>query len=404
MADKDKDLEDNEVITIENDEVVNKYKMAAEVSNCVLKKVVESAVDGAKIVDLCAKGDNLIEENVKLLFTKAKNITKGIAFPTCVSVNHIICHFSPLPSDPDSSEVLKNGDVAKIQLGTQIDGFAAIVATTIVVGASKENPVKGRRADLLTAAHLASEAALRLIKPGSGNMKVTDTIQKIAKAFDTNSVEGMLSYQQEKNNIEGKKQIILNPNENQKVDKVEFGENEVYGVDILISTGEGKPKPTTKRVTVYKKTDITYLLKLKASRLVYNEISQTFGSFPFPLRALSDEKKAKMGIIECTKHSLVAPYEVYQEKEGEFVAQFFSTILLTKNGTSIITDTLYDPETVQSDKKLEDEEILQLLSTSVGKPKKKKKKKANTASTAAGSDNTIKEEVVSTEVSAEASG
>jgi hypothetical protein len=50
----------------------------------------------------------------------------------------------------------------------------------------------------------------------------------------------MLSYQQEKNNIEGKKQIILNPNENQKLEKVDFGENEVYGVDILISTGEGK--------------------------------------------------------------------------------------------------------------------------------------------------------------------
>jgi len=50
----------------------------------------------------------------------------------------------------------------------------------------------------------------------------------------------MLSYQQEKNNIEGKKQIILNPNENQKLEKVNFGENEVYGVDILISTGEGK--------------------------------------------------------------------------------------------------------------------------------------------------------------------
>jgi hypothetical protein len=59
---------------------------------------------------------------------------------------------------------------------------------------------------------------------------------------------------------------------------------------------------------------------------------------------------------------------------------------------------------------LEDEEILKLLSTSVGKPKKKKKKKANTASTAdtaptaAGSDDTIKDEVVPTEVSAEASG
>jgi methionine aminopeptidase len=118
-------------------------------------------------------------------------ICLGIAFPTCVSVNHIICHFSPLPSDADSSEVLKNGDVVKIQLGAQIDGFAAIVATTIVVGASKENPVKGRIADLLTAAHLASGAALRLIKPKNNNTEVTETIQKIAKAFDTNSVEGV---------------------------------------------------------------------------------------------------------------------------------------------------------------------------------------------------------------------
>ena len=52
----------------------------------------------------------------------------------------------------------------------------------------------------------------------------------------------MLSYQQEKNNIEGKKQIILNPSDSQKreFESVNFGENEVYGVDILISTGEGK--------------------------------------------------------------------------------------------------------------------------------------------------------------------
>ena len=119
------------------------------------------------------------------------SICIGVAFPTCISVNHIICHFSPLPSDAEGSEVLKNGEIVKIQLGTQIDGFAAIVATTIVVGASKEEPVTGRLADLLTAAYLASEAALRLIKPGLNNMKVTETIQKIAKAFDTNSVEGV---------------------------------------------------------------------------------------------------------------------------------------------------------------------------------------------------------------------
>ncbi|KAF0442089.1 proliferation-associated protein 1 [Gigaspora margarita] len=369
--------EQTEVIqTVQNPDVVQKYQMAAEVSNRVLKVVIDAAVEGARILDLCALGDKSIEDGVKNLFAKDKKISKGIAFPTCVSVNQIICHFSPLPSDPEGSEVLKNGDLAKIQLGAQIDGYAAIVATTIVVGASKDKPVKGRLADVITAAHLASEAALRLVKPGLSNDKVTETIQKIAKSFDTNSVEGMLSYQQERNDIEGKKQIILNPNEAQRRDfeTVQFGENEVYGIDILISTGEGKPKASSIRTTVYKKTGNTYSLKMKTSRLLFTEISQKFGTFPFPLRALEDEKKARLGIAECANHALVTPYDVYQGKEGDFVAQFFNTVLLTKNGSIKITNTLYDSEVVQSDKKVEDEEIISLLATSL-KPKKKNKKK-----------------------------
>nr|CAG8462797.1 10437_t:CDS:2 [Entrophospora candida] len=343
-----------------------KYSMID--ANSVLKKMIESAVDGARIIDLCAMGDKLIDDGVKVLFSKAKHITK---------VNHIICHFSPLPSDPEGSEVLKNEDLVKIQLGAQVDGFAAIVASTFVVGATKEKPVVGKLADVLMAAHLASEAALRLIKPGLSNVKVTETTQEIAQIYGTNTVEGMLSYQQEKNIIEGKKQIILNPSDAQKRvhEVVEFSENEVYGVDILISTGEGKRKPSNKRTTVYKKTENNYSLKMKTARLIFNEISQKFGPFPFPLRALEDEKKARMGILECSNHSLVTPYEVYQDKEGDFVAQFFNTVLLTKNGSIKITNTLFNPEAVKSDKKIESEEILKLLATNLKPSKKKDKKK-----------------------------
>ena len=48
--------------------------------------------------------------------------------------------------------------------------------------------------------------------------------------------------------------------------KCEFGVHEVYGIDILISTGDGKGREKDSRTTIYKRTDSIYSLKMKASR------------------------------------------------------------------------------------------------------------------------------------------
>ena len=42
----------------------------------------------------------------------------------------------------------------------------------------------GPQADALMAAHLCSEAALRLVKPGNETYEITETVSKIAEAFD----------------------------------------------------------------------------------------------------------------------------------------------------------------------------------------------------------------------------
>jgi hypothetical protein len=50
----------------------------------------------------------------------------------------------------------------------------------------------------------------------------------------------MLSCQQTQNVIDGKKRIILNPSEGQRKDfeTITFAEGEVYGIDVLVSSGE----------------------------------------------------------------------------------------------------------------------------------------------------------------------
>ena len=116
-------------------------------------------------------GDSRLVEETSKAFKKDKKLVKGIAFPTCISVNNCICHFSPLTTEPDVT--IADGDMVKIDLGAHIDGFIAVVAHTLVVGASGEAPVTGKKADAMLAAHLASEAALRLVKPGNETYEVT---------------------------------------------------------------------------------------------------------------------------------------------------------------------------------------------------------------------------------------
>jgi len=89
------------------------------------------------------------------IYNKVK-MEKGLAFPTCISVNSCVGHFSPLP---EAEDVLKEGDLAKIDLAVHVDGYIASVAQTIVVTAEGK-PATGKVADLLTATYQASEIGL----------------------------------------------------------------------------------------------------------------------------------------------------------------------------------------------------------------------------------------------------
>ena len=101
--------------------------------------------------------------------------------------------------------------MVKVEVGAHIDGFPAFGAHTIVLGASKENPVTGRRADVMWAAYQAAEVALRKLQPGTQNREITKIIQKTTDAYDCKPIQNMASYNLEKDVVEGEKSILQNP-------------------------------------------------------------------------------------------------------------------------------------------------------------------------------------------------
>ncbi|KAI0998526.1 hypothetical protein K3495_g9671 [Podosphaera aphanis] len=412
MADK-KEIE--EIDSIKNTDTLAKYKSAAQISQKVLEAVTSLCVAGEKIVTICEKGDKLLEEEIGKVF-RGKKIVKGISHPTTISPSSFITPYTPLTSDKDEAEItLKEGEVVKIQLGAQIEGFGTIVCDTIIIPAeaNQKTQYEGRIADLMMATHQANELLLRLMVPpgllqtgteeekanaaklkAPTQTKITQLLDKVVKSYDCNIVEHTTSWQFEKNEIEGKKKIILSPGDGAKGEGVPEAW-EVWGVEIGVSLGSGKIKSLENRATLHRRTNLTYALKRPSSKKILNEVVKKFGVFPFSLRQLEDERDAKVGVVECVRGNVFRQYEVVGDKDGEPVARLLTTIAITKNGLQrLAAPPSLDFSKFKTENKITDEEILHILEQPLAKetrPKSKKKKSAK-KSTAGGDDDEAGEE------------
>jgi len=258
-----------------------------------------------------------------------------------------------------------------------------LLTPLFLVKKPEQGPLKGKLADCICAAYFAAECAHKLVRPGRTNTEVTNAIRKVADIFKVNPVEGVLSHQVKQRIMDANRVIINRTDVDQHVDEFQFEQNEVYVIDIVMSTGEGKGKEGETRTTVFKRAlDRNYSLKLQASRQVFSEIQKKYPVFAFTLRAL-DEKKRRLGITEIVKHDLLDTYPVLYEKEGEFVVQFKFNLLVLANSTERLSS--FPLPHVTSDYSVDSNpEVKEIMAMTTTKKKKKaKKKKAAAASTAA---------------------
>ncbi|EOD33478.1 hypothetical protein EMIHUDRAFT_111758 [Emiliania huxleyi CCMP1516] len=134
--------EDEEAMNdLSNADIVTKYRCAGDIANSVLTAIIEAIKPGVKAVELCKRGDDLVEEATSKVYNVkkgGKKVEKGSAFPTCISVNHCCGHYSPLTSEDDVT--LVEGDVVKIDLGVHVDGYIGVVAHTHVCTADAAAP------------------------------------------------------------------------------------------------------------------------------------------------------------------------------------------------------------------------------------------------------------------------
>merc|ERR1712046_264585 len=84
---------EEEMLDISDKEVLAKYRLSAEIANRTLKMLIDQCKVGMKLLDLCELGDRSIVDECSKVHNKGKAKVepkdKGVAFPTCISVNEV---------------------------------------------------------------------------------------------------------------------------------------------------------------------------------------------------------------------------------------------------------------------------------------------------------------------------
>ena len=125
------------------DEIFDKYREAGLIAAKILR-------DGAKEIRIGTAYLDIVES----IESRVSEEGAALAFPLNLSLNEDAAHDTASPGD---TRIFARGDVAKLDLGVQVDGYIADTATTIDLGVNSL---------LIEASRQALEDAITIIRPG----------------------------------------------------------------------------------------------------------------------------------------------------------------------------------------------------------------------------------------------
>ncbi|CAG8851802.1 23379_t:CDS:2, partial [Racocetra persica] len=113
---------------------------------------------------------------------------------------------------------------------------------------------------------------------------IVKAVNQVANYFKCIPVEGSIVQQVRRYVLQGENFATLNPNDGFPDDDFVINTNEVYTINVLMSTGIGLVKESEFKPTIYQRNvNEVYNLKLKAARTVFKKITDTYSVFPFSI-------------------------------------------------------------------------------------------------------------------------
>jgi methionyl aminopeptidase len=286
-------------------------KIASEVRESARKKYHV----GSMLLEICESVESQI-----------RGMGAEPAFPVNTSLNDIAAHYT---AEPNDSTTVKEGDVLKIDIGVQIDGYIADTAVTVCYDSKYESLVKAAEAALAEAVR----AARANTKAGDIGRVIEATITK----FGFRPIQNLSGHSLQQYTVHAGKSI---PNIWTRGSSFALLPNEAYAIEPFVTTKDGQGVVYEGKMrNIFGITSRKPVKDEEADKLL-DLIWSRYRTLPFAMRWLTDrydEKDVRRLMETLIKKKNVHSYPILVEGHGKVVVQAEHTLIPSESSVSVIT-------------------------------------------------------------------
>lgn len=284
-------------------DIIEKYKKAGEISKQVKTYAKSKIKDGTKVLELAQDLEKMIKDK-----------GAGTAFPVNISINDMAAHYTP---DINDETIIKKGDLVKVDVGIQVDGYIADTAFSVCIGEQSH--------ELIKAAQDAVDAFIKNIKPGKTIQEMSELLEKVVLSHGVNPIRNLAGHSVDQYMVHGN--ISIPPTKITNNQKIQEGT--ALGMEVFTTNGDGWVKessPTLIYMLVFPRP-----VRLRESRIIMEKIVNDYKTLPFAKRWLKDVTspfKLQLALKELVNNGVLKEYPPLREKSGGITAQVEETILV----------------------------------------------------------------------------
>ena len=288
------------------DEIFDKYREAGLIAAKILR-------DGAKEIRVGTPYLDIVES----IESRVSEEGAALAFPLNLSLNEDAAHDTASPGD---TRLFARGDVAKLDLGVQVDGYIADTATTVDLGINSL---------LVEASKQALEAAINRIRPGVTAGDLGMAVQSAIESRGYRPISNLTGHGLDRYVLH-RSPTIPNVGIN---GGVILEEGMVFAIEPFATTGSGHVTEKTRR-EIYSQIS-QKPVRIPAGRAILEKIQDRHG-LPFARRWLN-EKRMDLALPTLIRSQVLHVYPVLSDIPGSLVSQAEHTIIVTADGCIVTT-------------------------------------------------------------------